>query len=58
MYEEDFTTKFALKLMRKDLGLALDLAEDLDVPMSRLTLDRYRQASAYDEEDSSAVAKL
>jgi len=58
VYEEDFTTKFALKLMRKDLGLALDLAEDLDVPMSRLTLDRYRQASAYDEEDSSAVAKL
>jgi len=58
VYEGDFTTKFALKLMRKDVELALGLAEDVDVPLSELVLERYRQAAAYDEEDSSAVAKL
>lgn len=58
VYNEDFTTKFALKLMRKDVDLALGLAEELDVPLSALVLERYRQAAAYDEEDSSAVAKL
>ena len=58
VYDGDFTTKFALKLMRKDVDLAMGLAEGLDVPLSTLVQERYHQANAYDDEDSSAVAKL
>jgi len=54
----DFQASFTVALMRKDLGLALDLAGNMNLPLSEATLEYYRQAVPFDLEDSSAVTKV
>lgn len=44
--------------MRKDIGLAIDLAEDMSLPVSYLVYDIYKKASPYDREDSAAIYKV
>lgn len=46
---ETFNSGFATGLMRKDVRLALEMAEDLDLPMSRL-------AAALWAEETSGLA--
>lgn len=59
MVQEDFATTFALKLLRKDMGLALDMAdEELSLPISEFVYQIYESAAAFDEEDCSAIAKV
>jgi len=54
----DFQASFTIALMRKDLGLALDLANQMNLPLSEAALEYYRQAAPFDHEDSSAVIKV
>lgn len=60
--KDDFTEGFAMKLMHKDLGCAMDLARDLNLPMpiTSLAWQMFRQgiSQGYGEMDYSAVAKL
>lgn len=58
MVNEDFDPTFALKLLRKDMGIALDMAGDMPLPLSRRAYELYQNASPYDEEDCSAIAKV
>lgn len=51
----DFTPGFTMALMRKDVGLALDLAEGLDLPLAQLTYAAYAADAALDKLDSTAV---
>ena len=55
---QDFQASFTVALMRKDLGLALALAGDMNLPISETTLEYYRMAAPYDDEDSAAVTKV
>ena len=56
---KDFSTGFSVALMRKDLELALALKPaDLNLPLSETVLEYYKQAAPFDQEDSSAVAKV
>lgn len=56
--DNQYTAGFTVALMRKDLNLAMDLAEGLRLPLAETTLEYYVQAAAFDEEDSAAVAKV
>ena len=56
--DDRYAPGFTVALMRKDLELALALAEGMTVPLAETTLDYYRQASPLDLEDSAAVAKV
>lgn len=60
IYDEEFSTRFALKLMRKDIGLATSVADKLPEPllMTKLVYDIYMKAIPYDEEDAMAVYKV
>lgn len=62
IFRRDFATHFATKWMHKDLGLALELARDLQipVPVTSLTTQIYQAALAkgYGEEDFSCVIKV
>ena len=61
MVEGDYSPAFTLALLRKDMGIALKSAEthpDLALPLSRLAYELYLQASAYDREDCSSIARL
>ena len=61
MVEENFKPTFTLALLRKDMGIALQSARkhpELSLPLSRLAYDLYRQASAYDRDDCSSIARL
>ena len=54
----DYTPAFTVALMRKDVGLALNLAEGKHLPLSETTLQYYELARPFDGEDSSAVTKV
>jgi len=57
--KRDYTPTFTLGLMKKDLGLALALADDIYTPMSKLTLDMFEKASEqYSEEDTTAIIRV
>jgi 3-hydroxyisobutyrate dehydrogenase/2-hydroxy-3-oxopropionate reductase len=58
----DFTTNFSVKWMHKDIGLMLDSADELDVPLplTGLTQQMFRAAIArgYGEEDICSTIKV
>lgn len=54
----DYAPAFTVALMRKDVGLALALAEGKHLPLSETTLQYYERAREFDGEDSSAVTKV
>lgn len=56
--ENDFSPAFTVALMRKDVGLAMDLAGGRHLPLGEATLKYYQLASEFDREDSSAVTKV
>ncbi len=56
--EDDYTATFTTALMRKDVGLALDLAGDESVPISRIAYEYLKQASIYDKDDHSSVTRV
>jgi len=55
MWEEDYAPNFTLKLMRKDLGLAVDLMQDVYAPVANLVYDLYNVTNQYDEMDCKAI---
>ena len=62
LFRNNFTEGFALELLRKDLGIALEVARELNVPLyeAGLAYQLYTQAKGigYGQEDFSAVSKL
>jgi len=54
----NYTPGFTVALMRKDLQLAMNLADSMTLPLGEATLEYYRQAAPFDQEDSTAVAKV
>lgn len=58
MVSGDLKDGFKLKLMRKDLKVAIDSAEELPLPFSRLAHDFYLLAKEYDELDFTAINKV
>lgn len=61
MVEDNYKPTFTLALLRKDMGIALQSAEkhpELALPLSRLAYELYRQASDYDRDDCSSIARL
>ena len=54
----NYTPNFTVALMRKDVGLALRLAEGMDLPAAQLTYDIFNKAKDYDNEDSAAIFKV
>lgn len=55
---ENYSPAFTVALMRKDVGLAMALAEGARLPLSETTLQYYELAREFDHEDSSAVTKV
>ena len=55
---ENYSPAFTVALMRKDVGLAMALAEGKHLPLSETTLKYYELAREFDGEDSSAVTKV
>lgn len=62
IFKRDFTTNFSVKWMHKDIGLILDSAKDLDVPLplTGLTQQLFRAAIAkgHGEEDICSTVKV
>lgn len=61
MVEEAYEPTFTLSLLRKDMGIALDMAEDFDglsMPLAQFAYRLYQSGIAYDQEDCSAIAKV
>ncbi len=61
MVENNYTPTFALSLLRKDMGIALDCAsvrEGLTMPLAACAYELYKKATAFDREDCSAIAKV
>ena len=61
MVENNYASTFALSLLRKDMGIALDCAaraEGLSMPLAECAYELYKKASAFDREDCSAIAKV
>ena len=55
----DFTPHFSTALMKKDVGLAMQLTEGLSVPISDITMKYYEAADAlYTDEDYCSIAKI
>ena len=54
----NYTPGLTVALMRKDLQLAMSLADSMTLPLGEATLEYYRQAAPFDQEDSTAVAKV
>ncbi|MGO5050830.1 NAD(P)-dependent oxidoreductase [Dysosmobacter sp. Sow4_B12] len=54
----DYAPGFTVALMRKDLELAMALADGMTLPLGEAVLDYYRRAREFDSEDSTAVAKV
>ena len=62
LFREQFEDGFALELLRKDLGIALEMGRELDVPLHEagLAYQLFTQAKGlgYGREDFSAVSKI
>lgn len=58
LLRQDYSPNFTVALMRKDVGLAIDLAKDMSLPVSNLVYDIYKRAAPYDQEDSAAIYKV
>lgn len=62
IFRRDFTTNFSVKWMHKDIGLMLDSAKDLDVPLplTSLTQQLFRAAIAkgHGDEDICSTIKV
>ncbi len=62
LFKRDFSTNFSVKWMHKDIGLILDSANDLDVPLplTALTQQIFRAAisKGYGEEDICSTIKV
>ncbi|HYO82745.1 MAG TPA: NAD(P)-dependent oxidoreductase [Bryobacteraceae bacterium] len=62
VFRRDFSTNFSVKWMHKDIGLMLESAGELDVPLplTSLTQQMFRAAiaSGYGEEDICATVKV
>ncbi len=61
MVKNNYTSTFALSLLRKDMGIALDCAakaEELSMPLAQCAYELYKKAGAFDREDCSAIAKV
>ena len=62
VFRRDFSTNFSVKWMHKDIGLMMDSANELDVPLplTSLTQQMFRAAIAngYGEEDICATIKV
>jgi 3-hydroxyisobutyrate dehydrogenase-like beta-hydroxyacid dehydrogenase len=56
--DEDFEPGFKLKLMKKDLNVALDLNNGSQLPVSEFILKLISQTDEYDEKDFSVMGKL
>ena len=54
----DYVPGFTVALMRKDLELALGLERDMTLPLAEATLDYFRAAAPFDQEDNTAVVKV
>lgn len=54
----NYAPGFTVALMRKDLELAMGLSGSMTLPLAEAVLDYYRQAAPFDQEDSTAVAKV
>jgi 3-hydroxyisobutyrate dehydrogenase/2-hydroxy-3-oxopropionate reductase len=62
VFKRDFTTNFSTKWMHKDIGLALESAEELDMPLpvTGITEQMFRAAIAegYGEDDMCSTIKV
>ena len=62
MVAHNYTSTFALSLLRKDMGIALDCAVraggGLSMPLAECAYELYKKASVFDREDCSAIAKV
>lgn len=62
VFKRDFSTNFSVKWMHKDIGLMLDSAKELDVPLplTSLTQQLFRAtiAKGYGEEDICSTIKV
>jgi 3-hydroxyisobutyrate dehydrogenase/2-hydroxy-3-oxopropionate reductase len=62
VFQRDFSTNFSIKWMHKDIGLMLDSADELDVPLplTATTQQMFRAAISmgYGEEDICASVKV
>lgn len=61
MVEGNYTPTFALGLLRKDMGIALDCAArvgELSLPLAQCAYELYKKAAVFDREDCSAIAKV
>ncbi|WP_420799362.1 NAD(P)-dependent oxidoreductase [Ktedonospora formicarum] len=62
LFREDFTGGFALELMRKDIGLALEVGRELGVPLpeAALAYQIFTQAQGlgYGRQDMTAISKI
>lgn len=61
MVDADFAPTFTLQLLRKDMGIALEMADDLEglsMPLGQFAYRLYQSAGAYDGEDCSAIVKV
>jgi len=55
---QDYSPAFTVALMRKDVGLAMAMADGKRLPLGETTLKYYQLAEEFDREDSSAVTKV
>ena len=58
LQNQDYRATFTVAHMRKDVNLALDLAEELHLPIAEAVQDYYEKAMCFKDEDSCAVAKV
>ena len=54
----NYAAGFTVALMRKDLEIAMALTDGQTLPLAETVLEYYRRAAPFDQEDSSAVAKV
>lgn len=61
MVNDDYSATFTLSLLKKDMAIALSMAdglEGLSMPLARCAFELYKNGSQYDSEDCSAIAKV
>lgn len=54
----DYEPNFKLKLMRKDVKIALDSVEDSYLPLAQLVYGMFLKATEYDQLDFTSISKL